>query len=270
MTKKLNQNSPDAALTIPRHIAIIMDGNGRWAKARGLPRTVGHQRGSESVRNVVKAAQELGVKYLTLFGFSCENWSRPETEVNELLRLLRHYLRSETLEMHKNGIKLRVIGNRHAFDTEIVELINQAERLTAENQKITLIIALNYSGRQDILHAAQILSDHVAREKRPFSQEEIDALFPQLLMTAGIPDPDLMIRTSGEQRLSNFLLWPCAYTEFVFTPKLWPDFDRECLMHSIREFSNRDRRFGALNPHDMADSHGADVPHHPITCRQSA
>lgn len=233
-------------LTIPKHIAIIMDGNGRWAQMRGLPRTVGHQRGSDAVRKVVKAAQEQGVKYLTLFGFSCENWARPETEVTELLRLLRHYLRSETPDMHKNGIKLRVIGNRHAFDAEIVELINNAERLTADNQKITLIIALNYSGRQDILHAAQVLSDHVAREKRPFSQEEIDALFPQLLMTAGIPDPDLMIRTSGEQRISNFLLWPCAYTEFVFTDILWPDFGAEQLQAAITEFSARDRRFGGV------------------------
>lgn len=237
--------SPTDAQT-PTHIAIIMDGNGRWAAARGLPRTMGHQRGSEAVKRAVKSAQEMGIKYLTLFGFSSENWSRPESEVKELMRLLRSYLRSETAELHKNGIRLRVIGDRNGFDQDIVDLIDNAERLTADNRQITLVMALNYGGRHDILHAAHTLADYAAREKRKLSEEEVSALFPQFLMTAGIPDPDLMIRTSGEQRISNFLLWPCAYTEFVFTQTHWPDFDKEDLEKAVKEFTQRDRRFGNI------------------------
>ncbi len=233
-------------LNIPTHIAVIMDGNGRWAAARGLPRTMGHQRGSEAVKRITHAAAELGVKYLTLFGFSSENWSRPESEVKELMKLLRSYLRSETAELHKNGIRLRVIGNRRDFDQDIIDLIDNAERLTADNRKITLVMALNYGGRNDILHAANALADYAAREKRKLSEEEVEALFPQFLMTSGIPDPDLMIRTSGEQRISNFLLWPCAYTEFVFTNTLWPDFDKQSLEQAIEEYNRRDRRFGNI------------------------
>lgn len=231
---------------IPKHIAIIMDGNGRWAKARGLPRTAGHQRGSEAVKRAIKAAGELGVKYLTLFGFSSENWSRPESEVKELMRLLRAYLRSETADLHKNNIRLRVIGDRRAFDRDIVELIDNAENLTADNTGVTLVMALNYGGRQDLVHAASLLADYAHREKRKLSEEEVSAIFPQFLMTAGIPDPDLMIRTSGEQRISNFLLWPCAYTEFVFTDTLWPDFDKIDLEKAIGEFTRRDRRYGGV------------------------
>ena len=230
----------------PTHVAIIMDGNGRWANARGLPRTVGHHRGTEAVKRVVEAAAKSGIKYLTLFGFSSENWSRPESEIKELMRLLRTYLRSETAELHKSGIRLRVIGDRSAFDADIVDLIDNAERLTADNRKITLVMALNYGGRNDILHAANALADYAAREKRKLSQEEVEALFPQFLMTAGIPDPDLMIRTSGEQRISNFLLWPCAYTEFVFTDTLWPDFNQKDLDQAIAEYNNRDRRYGGV------------------------
>lgn len=228
----------------PKHIAIIMDGNGRWAASRGLPRTFGHQKGSETIKRVLKAAGNMGVKYLTLFGFSSENWSRPESEVRDLMKLLRSYLRSETAELHRNGIRLRVIGDRRAFAQDIVDLIDNAERLTADNREITLVIALNYGGRQDILHAANALADYAAREKRRLSEEEVSALFPQFLMTAGIPDPDLMIRTSGEQRISNFLLWPCAYTEFVFTSTHWPDFGEDDLKKAIAEYNRRDRRFG--------------------------
>jgi len=233
-------------ITTPKHVAIIMDGNGRWASARALPRTAGHQRGSEAIKRTVEAAADLGIKYLTLFGFSSENWSRPQSEVKELMRLLRAYLRSETADLHKNGIRLRVIGDRRAFDRDIIELIDNAENLTAENTKITLVIALNYGGRQDLLHAAHLVADFAYREKRKLSEEEVSALFPQFLMTAGIPDPDLMIRTSGEQRISNFLLWPCAYTELVFTETLWPDFGKSDLESAIKEFSKRDRRFGGV------------------------
>ena len=212
--------------TVPRHVAIIMDGNGRWARARNLPRTAGHQRGIESVRRAVKSAVDLEIPYLTLFGFSSENWNRPQDEISELMRLLHFYLRSETAELHKNNIRLRIIGDRSRFSPEIVELIDNAERLMADNTALNLTIALNYGGRQDIVSAAAKLAEHAWKENRKLSEEEVGFLFPQFLMTAGIPDPDLFIRTSGEQRISNFLIWSCAYTEFYFTETLWPDFSR--------------------------------------------
>lgn len=233
-------------VTGPKHVAIIMDGNGRWARARNLPRTAGHQRGIESVKRAIEAAAELKVEYLTLFGFSSENWNRPKDEVSELMRLLRYYLRSETADLHKNGIRLRVIGDRNGLASDIVEMIENAERLTADNQKLTLVIALNYGGRQDILQAAKQIADHVWRQNHQLSMEEVETLLPQFLYTSGIPDPDLMIRTSGEQRISNFLIWACAYTEFVFTDVLWPDFQKEDMVSAITEYQNRDRRFGGL------------------------
>lgn len=229
---------------VPKHVAVIMDGNGRWAKARSLPRTAGHKQGAEAARRVVKDAAALGVSYITLFGFSSENWSRPKSEVKDLMNLLRYYLRSETAELHKSGARLRVIGDRSALDADIVKLIENAEELTRDNDKITAIIALNYGGRQDILHAVKRLHDaHVGEE---LSMETIESQFPGFLMTQGIPDPDLMIRTSGETRISNFLLWQCAYTEFVFMDVLWPDFNRDALEGAINEFGQRDRRFGAV------------------------
>ena len=233
-------------VTAPKHVAIIMDGNGRWARMRNLPRTAGHQRGIESVKRAIEAAAELKVEYLTLFGFSSENWNRPKDEVSELMRLLRYYLRSETADLHKNGIRLRVIGDRNGLAADIVEMIENAERLTADNQNLTLVIALNYGGRQDILQAAKQIADHVWRQNHQLSMEEVETLLPQFLYTSGIPDPDLMIRTSGEQRISNFLIWACAYTEFVFTDVLWPDFQKEDMISAIAEYQNRDRRFGGL------------------------
>lgn len=230
----------------PRHIAIIMDGNGRWASSRGLPRTIGHQQGAEAVKRTVRAAAEMGIEYLTLFGFSSENWKRPFDEVSELMRLLRYYLRAETAELHKSGIRLRVIGRRSDFDDDIIAMIEQAEDLTKNNTKLNLVIALNYGGRMDLLHAAQELVDHAIHAGRKLSREEIEALFPAMLMTAGIPDPDVMIRTSGEQRISNFLLWQCAYTEMMFIPTLWPDFGKAELEQAIAEFAKRDRRFGGV------------------------
>lgn len=228
----------------PKHIAIIMDGNGRWAKARGLPRTAGHKQGAESARRVVKAATELGVRYLTLFGFSSENWNRPDSEIKDLMNLLRYYLRSETAELHKNGARLRVIGDRTGLDDDIVKMIENAEELTEDNSAITVVMALNYGGRNDILHAVRRL--HNAHLGQKLSFETVEAQFPGFLMTEGVPDPDLLIRTSGEQRISNFLLWQCAYSEFVFTDTLWPDFDKAELEQALAVYAERDRRFGAL------------------------
>src|SRR5688572_13203722 len=188
---------------IPKHIAIIMDGNGRWANKRGLPRTSGHKQGAEAARRVVKNATELNIQYLTLFGFSSENWSRPESEIKELMSLLRYYLRSETAELHKSGAKLRVIGNREALDEDIVELIENAEKLTAGNKKINVVIALNYGGRHDILQAASRVAKQCIENGVAPSTKEIEKDFCKNLMTDGIPDPDLLIRTSGEKRISN-------------------------------------------------------------------
>lgn len=232
--------------TIPRHVAIIMDGNGRWATARGLPRTAGHKQGAETVKRVTEAAAKMGIEYLTLFGFSSENWKRPAEEVSELMRLMRFYLRSETARLHESGIRLRVIGRRADLAPDIAALIDQAEELTRHNTKMTLVIAINYGGRMDLLHAAESLVDHALRQGTAPSREEIEALFPAMLMTAGIPDPDILIRTSGEQRISNFLLWQCAYSEMVFTKTLWPDFGETDLEAALADFGARDRRFGGV------------------------
>lgn len=234
-----------------KHVAIIMDGNGRWAKARGLPRTAGHKQGVEAARKAVKSAVELGVEYLTLFGFSSENWSRPETEISDLMNLLRFYLRSETAELHKSGARLKVIGDRDALAKDIVKLIESAESLTQDNVKITVVIALNYGARQEIMRAAhRLIEDY--RDK-DISLMELEGVFPDYLTTAGVPDPDLLIRTSGERRISNFLLWQCAYTEFVFTDTLWPDFNHASFEAAIAEYNDRDRRYGALSALDTSE-----------------
>jgi len=226
------------------HIAIIMDGNGRWATRRGLPRSIGHRQGAKALKRTVSAAGELGVKYLTLFGFSSENWSRPEGEVKELMRLLRYYLHSETAELLKNNIRLRVIGDVSAFDNDIIELIKNAEELSKENNGIFLSIALNYGGRHDILQAVRKVAS--TNNVASMDDDEVEDMFTCSLLTAGMPDPDLLIRTSGEQRISNFLLWQCAYSEFMFTETLWPDFDKADLETAISEYRGRDRRFGGL------------------------
>jgi undecaprenyl diphosphate synthase len=232
--------------TLPQHVAVIMDGNGRWATRRGLPRAAGHKQGAEAARRIVRAAAKAGINYITLFGFSSENWSRPQDEISELMKLLRYYLRSETVDLHKNGARLRVIGDRAAFDADIIELIQNAEALTAENVKINVIIALNYGGRHDILQATQgVIKNCMAQDTIP-DLAQVEKLFAANLMTAGIPDPDLLIRTSGEKRISNFLLWQCAYAEFIFIDTLWPDFDEKDLFAALDEYAGRDRRFGAL------------------------
>jgi len=234
---------------LPKHIAIIMDGNGRWAQARGLPRTAGHHQGVEACKRVVRAAGDLGIDYLTLFAFSSENWARPVEEIGELMRLLRMYLRSETAELHKNNVRLRVIGSRHELKEDIVELIENAETLTKHNDGLNLVIALNYGGRQEILQAAADFAHQCILEGREASFETAEEFFTAHLMTAGIPDPDILIRTSGEQRLSNFLLWQCAYTEFIYTDTLWPDFAKTDLEAAILDYQSRDRRFGAVESH---------------------
>lgn len=238
--------SSDIKKTMPRHVAIIMDGNGRWANKRGLPRTAGHKQGAESVRKIVRSAAELGIEYLTLFGFSSENWKRPEDEIQELMKLLRYYLRSETAELHKNGVCLKVIGNRDAFDHDIVEMIENAESLTKDNTDITVLMALNYGGRHDILQAAQRLAVEEGAEAGALDDQQLEERFCQCLMTRDYPDPDMLIRTSGEQRISNFLLWQCAYAELIFSDTLWPDFGKPDLEAALAEYAGRDRRFGAL------------------------
>ena len=228
---------------VPRHIAIIMDGNGRWAQGKRLPRVAGHRRGADAVRRTVRAAVELGVSYLTLFGFSSENWKRSEEEVGDLLVLLKLYLRSETAELHNNGVKFRMIGDRSRFSTDIIQLIENAEATTAANSKMTLVLALSYGGRQEIAKAAQLLACDAASGK--ILADTIDEFaLARRLATSDIPDPDLLIRTSGEQRISNFLLWQLAYTELFFTDTLWPDFDYSDLTAAISEFQRRERRYG--------------------------
>ncbi|MBB6250443.1 isoprenyl transferase [Nitrospirillum iridis] len=228
----------------PAHIAIIMDGNGRWATRRGLPRTAGHKKGVEAVRRVLEAARELGVSYLTLFSFSSENWSRPEGEVSELMHLLRFYLRGEIATLHKNGVRLRIIGDRSRLAPDIVTLIENAESLTANNTRLTLVMALSYGSRQEIANAARHLAEEVRAGHRSPEQVTVESL-SGCLYTRDIPDPDLVIRTSGEKRISNFLLWQMAYAELVFVETLWPDFGRQDLDDAIQEFHRRDRRYGA-------------------------
>jgi undecaprenyl diphosphate synthase len=232
------------ARAMPRHIAIIMDGNGRWARARGLPRIAGHRQGAEAARRAVIAAAELGVPYLTLFGFSSENWKRPSAEIQDLMGLLRHYLRGEIAELHRNGVRLRVIGELARFDPDIAGLIEHAEAETRENTRIILTIALSYGGRAEIVAAVQAIARRVASGELALAAIDENCV-ARHLFTAALPDPDLVIRTSGEQRISNFLLWQSAYSEFVFTKTLWPDFSRRDLEAAIDEFCGRERRYGA-------------------------
>jgi len=228
----------------PLHVAIIMDGNGRWAKARGLPRTIGHQRGAEAVRRTVAGAAELGISHLTLFGFSSENWKRPAAEIDDLMALLRFYLRSEIAELHRNGVRIRVIGDRDRLADDIVALIDEAETRTRNNVRLNLAVALSYGGRAEIARAARRLAQAV--ELGELAIDDIDeAAFARQLLTVDMPDPDLVIRTSGEKRISNFLLWQSAYAELVFMDRLWPDFTKDDLEDAIREFHRRDRRYGA-------------------------
>jgi undecaprenyl diphosphate synthase len=228
---------------IPTHIAIIMDGNGRWAKRRGLPRVAGHREGVKSVRDVVEACAQLGVKYLTLFAFSTENWRRPKEEIDTLMKLLIRTLRSETEKLHKNDIKLMAIGDIDSLPKEVRQELKEAMEKTKNNKRMVLNLALSYSGRWEIIEAVKEIARDVKKGKVKI--EEIDdKLFSNYLKTAGIPDPDLLIRTSGELRISNFLLWQIAYTELYITDCLWPDFRRKHLYEAIRDYQRRERRFG--------------------------
>jgi len=229
----------------PLHVAVIMDGNGRWAAARGLPRAEGHRRGVEALRGVVRAACELGVAYLTIFSFSSENWSRPASEIGDLFGLLRRFIRNDLKLLHRDGVRVRLIGERTGLEPDICALLNEAEELTRNNTRLNLIVAFNYGSRQEIARAAQRLAREVAEAKR--DPESIDAeVLGRYLDAPDLPNPDLIIRTSGEQRLSNFLLWQAAYSELVFVPMHWPDFDRSALESAIAEYARRERRFGGL------------------------
>ena len=230
---------------MPRHVAIIMDGNGRWAAGRGLPRVEGHRRGVEALRKTVRAAGELGISYLTIFSFSSENWSRPASEIKDLLGLLRRFIRNDLANLHKSNVRVRVIGERADLDREICLLLQEAEDLTRNNDGLTLVVAFNYGARQEIARAVRRLVAQAAAGTLP-----ADAITPeritQNLDAPDVPDPDVIIRTSGEQRLSNFLLWQAAYSELVFVPINWPDFDRAALEGAIEEYRRRERRFGGL------------------------
>ncbi len=229
----------------PRHVAIIMDGNGRWASERGLPRTAGHKQGIEAVRRTVKAADQLGIQYLTIYSFSTENWSRPKAEVTFLLELLRRFIRQDVAELHANGVCIKVIGQRADLEPSMVRLLEDAEALTRDNKGLTLQVAFNYGSRQEIARAAARLGDDM-RAGKIAAADVTPELLAGYLDTAGVPDPDLLIRTGGEERISNFLLWQCAYAEFVFLPEYWPDFNEASLHRAIAEFQERERRFGGL------------------------
>lgn len=228
----------------PTHVAIIMDGNGRWAKQRRLPRVAGHKKGADAVRECVRACGELGISYLTLYAFSSENWKRSEEEVDDLMGLLRHYLRHEIEALNRNNVRLRCIGGRERLSSDIVELMTHAEERTARNTGLTLILALNYGAQAEIVEAARRLAAKAAAgEIKP--EEITEATFAAHLQTADFPDPDIIIRTSGEKRLSNFLLWQAAYAELIFIDDYWPDFTKETLLKALAEFGLRERRYGA-------------------------
>ncbi len=229
----------------PRHVAIIMDGNGRWAQKKGLPRSMGHKKGAEAVKKIVEAAGEAGVKFLTLYAFSTENWNRPEDEVKTLMDLLRQYLKSQLRELQEKGVRILFIGERDMLDKDIIQAMNSLEKETADNDKITLCIALSYGSRQEIVSAAKKIA--ALAKRGDIAPEDIDIkMFSDMLYTSTIPDPDLLIRTSGEQRISNYLLWQIAYAELAFTNVLWPDFGKEEFNEILQNYSLRERRYGKV------------------------
>jgi undecaprenyl diphosphate synthase len=244
-SSKIPPKTPDSGFEPPRHVAIIMDGNGRWAAERGLPRTEGHRRGVDALRRTVRAAGEMGIEILTIFSFSSENWSRPPAEIRDLMGLLRRFIRNDLVELHQNNVRVRVIGERGDLDPEIRRLLDEAEEMTRGNGGLLLVVAFNYGGRQEIARAAQRVAEQVALGKLRASEITAD-LIGRHLDAPDLPDPDLIIRTSGEQRLSNFLMWQSAYSELVFVPTYWPDFERSTLEHAIAEYRRRERRFGGL------------------------
>lgn len=244
-------NETDECRAGPHHVAIIMDGNGRWAKSRGLPRTFGHRQGVEAVRRTVRAAKELSIPYLTIYSFSSENWSRPADEITDLMGLMKRFIRRDLADLHKEGVRIRIIGERDKVDSELIALIDEAVEVTRENTNLNLIIAFNYGSRGEIAKAARKLAVEVAAGRLKPEDITHQALAKEL-DTGGIPDPDLLIRTSGEMRLSNFLLWQTAYTEFVFLDTFWPDFDKGALEAAVAEYRARERRFGGLTKRSTA------------------
>lgn len=231
---------------LPRHVALIMDGNGRWAAARGLPRTEGHRQGLEALRKIIRHAAGLGIDVITIYSFSSENWSRPETEVSFLMGLLRRFVQRDLSELHEANIRIRIIGGRKDLEPGILKLLEEAEDLTRNNSGLELVVAFNYGARAEIARAARDLADQVAAGRiRP--EEVTEAAIANALDTSGLPDPDLIIRTSGEMRLSNFLLWQAAYSEFYFCDLLWPDFDEAAFDEAIDCFGARERRYGGLS-----------------------
>ncbi|MGE0499883.1 MAG: isoprenyl transferase [Rhizobiaceae bacterium] len=238
-------------MTTPAHVAIIMDGNGRWAKARGLPRIAGHRAGVEALRQTVRAAGELGIAWLTVYAFSSENWSRPKAEVTDLMGLLRLFIRRDLAELHQNGVRVRVIGERSGLEPDIASLLEEAENLTRSNENLNLVIAFNYGSRDEIARAARRIAIEASAGRL-----DAGSITPELIAgyldTTGIPDPDLVIRTSGELRLSNFLLWQAAYSELVFLSCYWPDFGRADLAAALDAFASRERRFGGIPARDVA------------------
>lgn len=234
-----------APARVPRHVGIIMDGNGRWAKARGLTRSEGHRRGVEAVRRLLRSAQDTGIRYVTLYSFSSENWARPPAEVRDLMNLLRFFIRTDLNDLKKNGVRVRIIGGREKLEPDILSLIEQAERETCDNRRLNLLVAFNYGGRDEVARAVRNICADVAAGR--IGPREVDeATISRALDTGDIPDPDLIIRTSGEQRLSNFLLWQAAYAELFFTPVMWPDFDARCLEEALEEYARRERRLGGI------------------------
>ncbi len=231
---------------LPRHLAVIMDGNGRWARARGLPRIAGHRQGADAVRELVTNCALFGIPYLTLYSFSSENWKRPLAEVEGLMGLLRRYLQSEIDTLHQQNVRFRVIGTRARLSGDIQKLIAAAEEKTAQNTGLTLILALSYGAREELVQAVQRLA-HAVQAGGLAPDAISEAMISQHLATFDIPDPDVVLRTSGEQRLSNFMLWQAAYAEFVFVDTLWPDFDKTALVAALRAYGQRDRRFGGVD-----------------------
>jgi undecaprenyl diphosphate synthase len=230
---------------IPRHVAIIMDGNGRWAKERGLPRIAGHRQGTKRVKEIVRTAKELGIKVLTLFAFSSENWSRPKKEIDTLLRYFNDYLDKEINNLHKNNIRFKVIGRKHPLPQNLLEKIKESEIKTENNDGMVLVLALNYGSRQEITDAAKKIADALLRKE--LNLDDLDEnTFSRYLYTQGLPDPDLLIRTSGEVRISNFLLWQASYAELYFPKTYWPDFKKEDLILAIKEYNKRQRRYGQI------------------------
>ena len=246
-----NHRSAAVAPDTPRHVAIIMDGNGRWAQSRGLPRAMGHRMGVEAVRRTVRAGIELGIQYLTLYSFSSENWSRPVTEIDDLMGLMKRFIRRDLAELHRSGVRILVIGERDNVDPELLTLMDDARELTRANTKITLVIAFNYGSRLEIAAAARRLAEKAVRGEIAASDITPESIGAEL-DTKGVPDPELLIRTSGELRLSNFLLWQSAYTEFVFLDAYWPDFGHELLAQALATFASRRRRFGGLSHRSSA------------------